>query len=164
MKRQKNHLSLYGIGPIYGALVIAITLAGLVCGKLPALSFGKLSCTKIPLAVIGVIFILLGVLMWVQAVFVSKLDNGIKNNRLVKSGIYSHVRNPIYSAIMFICYGVLLIAGNIIFIPLFFVFWLLLSVLVKHTEEKWLLDLYGEEYLEYCNKVNRAIPSLMKKS
>lgn len=26
------------------------------------------------------------------------------------------------------------------------------------TEEKWLLDLYGEEYAEYKKNVNRCIP------
>ena len=26
------------------------------------------------------------------------------------------------------------------------------------TEEKWLRDLYGKQYEDYCNRVNRCIP------
>lgn len=29
---------------------------------------------------------------------------------------------------------------------------------MKQTEEKWLENLYGEAYVEYCREVNRAIP------
>jgi len=27
-----------------------------------------------------------------------------------------------------------------------------------NTEEKWLKDLYGKEYIDYCKEVNRCIP------
>ena len=30
--------------------------------------------------------------------------------------------------------------------------------LLKNTEEKWLEELYGQEYIDYCKKVNRCIP------
>ena len=32
--------------------------------------------------------------------------------------------------------------------------------LMKATEEKWLSDLYGSEYGEYCKRVNRCWPWL----
>ena len=31
-------------------------------------------------------------------------------------------------------------------------------LLMKCTEEKWLKNLYGVEYEEYCRSVNRCIP------
>ena len=36
--------------------------------------------------------------------------------------------------------------------------WAIISVWLMLTEEKWLLDLYGEEYEAYKKKVNRLIP------
>lgn len=37
-----------------------------------------------------------------------------------------------------------------------------LTVLLKQTEEKCLSDLYGEEYKDYCRRVNRCIPWFKK--
>jgi hypothetical protein len=31
-------------------------------------------------------------------------------------------------------------------------------IVLKKTEEKWLYKMYGEEYLDYCKRVNRCIP------
>ena len=39
-----------------------------------------------------------------------------------------------------------------------FVFWGFMTVLMKHTEEKWLRRTFGQPYDEYCKKVNRCIP------
>ena len=36
--------------------------------------------------------------------------------------------------------------------------WLILTVVLKNTEEKWLSNLYGEEYEKYKKSVNRCIP------
>ena len=59
-------------------------------------------------------------------------------------------------------YGVLMIAGNLFFLPLFFFYWVFMTVLMKCTEEWWLKRLYGREYKEYYQKVNRCIPWLTK--
>ena len=32
------------------------------------------------------------------------------------------------------------------------------AVTLKLTEEKWLLDLYGQDYADYRKRVNRCIP------
>ena len=115
---------------------------------------------KIPLLVIGMLLIVLGMYLWVGALFRSKIDSHIAENRLVTTGVYALVRNPIYSAFMFFCIGALMIAGNVFFLPLFFFYWIFMSVLMKYTEERWLKNLYGGEYKEYCRRVNRCIPWL----
>ena len=38
-----------------------------------------------------------------------------------------------------------------------------MTIFLKNTEEKWLSELYGQEYLDYCKKVNRCIPWFPKK-
>ncbi len=158
MKTKNDHLPLYGVGPIYGGVVAVLTIAGVFVGRLPALSGGKLTTFRIPLLVLGIALIALGIFIWVQSVFVSKIDDGIKENRLVTSGIYAWVRNPIYSAILIVCTGVLLIVGNAWLFLLPPLYWLFLTVLMKHTEERWLRDLYGADYESYCKQVNRCIP------
>ena len=159
--KTSDHLPLFGVGPLYGGIVVALTVAGCVCGSL--ISFGKVPQMKIPLLILGILLVVYGVSLWIRAVIVAKLDDGIKENRLVTGGVYAHVRNPIYSAIMFACTGALCIAGNLLFLPLFFVFWALMTVMMKNTEEKWLLDRFGKQYSDYCKRVNRAIPWFAKK-
>ena len=159
--KNSDHLPLFGVGPLYGGIVIALTAAGCVAGSL--VPFGRVLQAKIPLLIFGIFLIVYGVSLWTRAVLVAKLDDGIKENRLVTGGVYAHVRNPIYSAIMFACTGALCIAGNLLFLPLFFVFWALMTVMIKNTEEKWLLDRFGKQYSDYCKRVNRAIPWFAKK-
>ena len=159
--KNSDRLPLFGVGPLYGGIVVALTVAGCVAGSL--VPFGRVPQMKIPLLILGVLLIIYGVSLWVRAVLVAKLDDGIKENRLVTGGVYAHVRNPIYSAIMFACTGALCITGNLLFLPLFFVFWALMTVMMKNTEEKWLTERFGKEYINYCKRVNRAIPWFAKK-
>ena len=56
-----------------------------------------------------------GIALWIYAVPISKIDDGIKENRLVTTGAYALVRNPIYSAAMIACTGVILIIRNFLF-------------------------------------------------
>ncbi|MGP1449285.1 MAG: methyltransferase family protein, partial [Filifactor alocis] len=83
---------------------------------------------------------------------------GLKENRLVTHGVYAYVRNPIYSAWIFICTGILLLGHDIWAFVLCPIFWAYLTVLMKHTEEKWLINQYGQQYLDYMKKVNRVFP------
>ena len=159
--KNTGHLPLYGVGPVYGTITLVLTVAGCVAGSL--IPFGKVSWLRIPLTVLGILLILYGIFLWICAVVVEKLDDGIKNNRLVTSGVYAYVRNPIYSAIMIACTGALLISGNLLFTPLFFVFWAVMTLMMKKTEEKWLTERFGKEYINYCKRVNRAIPWFAKK-
>ncbi len=149
---------MYGIGPVYGGIVLSLTVAAAVCRNLPVFATGHISTLRIPLLVIGILLILLGIFMWIHANFISKIDDGINNCRLVTTGIYAWVRNPIYSAIMIACTGVIFIVGNVYFLILPFFFWGLMTVLLKATEEKWLHEIFGQEYEDYCKRVNRCIP------
>lgn len=154
----KKHLPMYGVGPIYGAVIIAVTVAAVIAGHTAFFERGIIQVLRIPSAVVGVLLIVIGASLWYSAVFRAKVDDGITNNRLVTTGVYALCRNPIYSAFMLFCTGALLISGNLFFYPLFFFYWIFMTVLMKCTEEKWLKNLYGREYEEYCREVNRCIP------
>ena len=159
MKKQ-DHLPIYGVGPLYVYVIAALTLAAVLLRNMPVFSSGKLAGLHTPLLILGVLFIAAGIALWIYAVPVSKIDDGIKENRLVTTGAYAMVRNPIYSAAMIACTGVILIVGNAWFFVLPFAYWLFMTLLMKATEEKWLKDLYGAEYEDYCRRVNRCWPWL----
>ena len=159
MKKQ-DHMPIYGVGPLYVYVIAALTLAAVLLRNMPVFSSGKLAGLHTPLLILGVLFIAAGIALWIYAVPVSKIDDGIKENRLVTTGAYAMVRNPIYSAAMIACTGVILIVGNAWFFVLPFAYWLFMTLLMKATEEKWLKDLYGAEYEDYCRRVNRCWPWL----
>lgn len=146
------------MGPIYVYGIAALTLAAVLTRNARSFASGKLEAGNVPLLFLGITLILAGIALWVYAVSISKIDDGIKANRLVTTGAYALVRNPIYSAVMIACTGVVLILSNAWFFVLPFVYWLFMTVLMKATEEKWLRDLYGKEYEDYCKRVNRCWP------
>lgn len=154
--KDKKHLPLFGVGPIYVVSILLTTV-------LAAVSSGKGIIPKIEffrpvMLTVGAIFIIAGIGIWLSAVFGSRMDKNIIENRLVTTGIYAYVRNPMYSGVMITCTGIILCCNNIILLVLPFVYWAYMTILMKNTEEKWLLALYGKEYEEYCKKVNRCIP------
>lgn len=145
-------------GPVYVAVIMILTALGVALSTLHIISVFKVTIITELLRVIGVIFILSGLYMWYAAVFRAKIDDGIMGNHLVTTGVYACVRNPIYSAFLIACTGALMIYGNLYLFVLPLVYWAFLTVLMKHTEEKWLKELYGKEYEEYCKCTNRCIP------
>ncbi|MCM1100028.1 MAG: isoprenylcysteine carboxylmethyltransferase family protein [Clostridium sp.] len=156
----KKHLPMMGVGPVYVAVIIAVTVIAVIAGRNGIFEKGGVPSLKIPLLIMGILLIVLGIFLWAGAMFRSKIDSHILENNLATTGVYALVRNPIYSAFMFLCTGALMVAGNVFFLPLFFFYWIFMTVLMKCTEERWLKKLYGREYEEYCSKVNRCIPRL----
>lgn len=93
-----------------------------------------------------------------------KINKKVKEKKLITSGVYSLVRNPVYSAFIFIFTGILLLTANLYLLILPFVFWFFLTILMKNTEEKWLKNEFGKEYEIYLREVNRVIPWFRRKS
>lgn len=166
MPEEKKHLPIYGVGPYYGAGVIALTVAGRALAAMDVLNSGKITNTPavVVLNLLALFLLVVGFLVWkAAAVGKNSIDAYIVKNQLCTTGIYSVVRNPCYSGIMLLCTGVLLFAHNAWLFLLPPVYWLAMTVLMKQTEEKWLTERYGQAYLDYCKKVNRCIPWFPKK-
>lgn len=154
--KKKEHLPVYGVGPVYGISIIFLTVLGIILSCMNVISTGKYAELKIPFIIVGILIVLLGFFVWFKAAF--RIEQYITSNNLCTDGIYGAVRNPCYSGIMLMCTGALVIANNLWLLILPFVYWAAMTVLMKNTEEKWLYRIYGQEYLEYCKKVNRCIP------
>lgn len=153
-----EHLPLYGVGPVYVAVIMALTALGLLLSANGWILLAPMKALRLPCGILGALLIAAGPVLWWKAVFEARVNTHIKQNTLVTTGVYAWVRNPIYSAFLLACTGALLLAGNLWLLVLPVVFWLFLTVLMKHTEEKWLLERYGQEYVDYCRHVNRCIP------
>ncbi len=159
---RESRLPLYGIGPVYVAVIITVTMAGILLSQFKIIAYLSFPIIRMVLLMIGFLLVAVGAALWFLAVFRAKIDDGITNNHLVTDGVYALVRNPIYSAFLSVCTGTLMIYGNLWLLILPVMHWLFLTVLMKCTKEKWLKNLYGAEYEEYCRRVNRCIPWLPK--
>ena len=156
--KKKDKLPIYGVGPVYGIGISVVSIIAMILSKKEFMKSGVIPPLKIPFIVLGVLFIAGGIAIWVSAVILAKIDDGIKTNTLVTHGIYAYCRNPIYTAVTFVNIGALLFMNNLWLLLLPFFYWGFMTVLMKHTEEKWLYDMFGEEYADYCKRVNRCIP------
>lgn len=155
---KKNTLPVFGVGPIYAASCLLLTAFGLFLKKKGFLNGGDLPGLKSEAMRIGFMLIFIGVALWIYAVLIQRISKEISSGHLVTIGIYSIVRNPIYLAFLCVCTGILVTAHNVYLLIIPVVLYIFLTVLMKQTEEKWLLDKFGTEYVEYCKHVNRVIP------
>lgn len=107
--------------------------------------------TGIFLSITGILFILLSFMK--IGVVPSITKAGLKT-----SGVYRIVRHPIYSGTLIVFAGLILFNSSAI--PLFyFPVSLLLYYLMTYFEEKDLVKIYGNEYINYRGKVKfRLIP------
>lgn len=156
--KEGQKLPLFGVGPymVWGmgvASLIGVILIGYV------FKVGELHKPwTIVFRIIGVLLIVVGIAVWFIGAVRSDMDNHIENNKLKTSGIYAWVRNPMYSGWWIAMAGIILLWHNVVMLILLVINWLIMTITLINTEEKWLLDLYGDEYTSYKTKVNRCIP------
>ena len=155
---KKNTLPVFGVGPIYAVSCLLLTAFVLFLKKKGFLNGGDFPGLKSVAMIIGFLLIFTGVAVWIYAVIIQRISREISSGNLVTTGIYSIVRNPIYLAFLCVCTGILVTAHNVYLLIFPIIFYIFLTILMKQTEEKWLLKKFGTEYAEYCKHVNRVIP------
>ena len=80
--------------------------------------------------------------------------------RLVVTGFYRYVRNPIYLAAVSVILGEGMILGNVNVLAYGVLAWLGTTWFVVGYEEPTLRKTFGAEYDAFCNNVPRWIPRL----
>lgn len=161
--RKTNHLPLYGVGPViifgqFGFTAISILAALAFDCKFPT-TYG----ISLLLKGIGALLIAFGIYLDVSAKLKSKIFQSVAENKLITDGVYGVVRNPVYSFALLACTGAVLIANNLVLLPVPVICWGYMTLFLINTEEKWLKKAYGQEYVRYCHKVNRCIPWFPRK-
>lgn len=106
---------------------------------------------------LGWYFLIIGVALWVRAIFTFGLDNLAmlyvyfpEKGRRVDSSIYGVLRHPVYAGMLRLGLGLAFLNGNIFAI----IFGLLilpfgLTAWVRLVEEKELIERFGDWYLKY---------------
>jgi len=77
---------------------------------------------------------------------------------LVTTGLYRHVRNPMYVAVVSAILGQGLLLGNVTLLEYGGLVWLLFHLFVLVYEEPTLTASFGSEYKVFCAEVPRWIP------
>ena len=87
-------------------------------------------------------------------------DKKVYADTLVTNGIFSHCRNPLYLGNILIVSGLCVVADSAVCYFLGIPFFVLAYMAIIKAEESYLSDKFGEEYREYCRKVNSLVPNL----
>ena len=111
--KDKTHLPLLGVGPAIIAGQILITAAGIVASCCGYFAVGKVKPLNIPLKIVGIGLIGFGFYLNYSAKRKSKLFEMVAENKLITTGVYAMVRNPVYSAVLLACTGTVCMAGNL---------------------------------------------------
>jgi len=77
--------------------------------------------------------------------------------KLIKEGIYSIIRHPLYLSELCIIMGNFLISG-VLSLLLLFLIWIFILPRLLRWEEERLIQRFGEEYIEYKREVGGIIP------
>ena len=78
--------------------------------------------------------------------------------RLVATGLYRHLRNPMYMGDVVVLVGETVLFWSVDMVLYTGVIWLGLDLFVRLYEEPALLRRHGEEYARYCAQVRRWWP------
>jgi protein-S-isoprenylcysteine O-methyltransferase Ste14 len=114
---------------------------------------------------IGFGITLLGQLIRVITIGLVYIIRGGKNrtvyaDTLVTTGIFSHCRNPLYVGNILILAGLGVASNSIVFIAIATPLFLFFYQAIVRAEENFLQNKFGQQFTDYCSKVNRWIPNL----
>ena len=85
--------------------------------------------------------------------------NGVEAKPLVKTGIFAHVRHPMYLSTPIFCIAFIFLTMSLISIVPVIITFIMYAPIVKYEEEE-LEKVFGQEYLDYKEKVPRWLPRL----
>ena len=154
LKRQ-NGMNIIG----QGGKIILFTLPSLIAAILVHAYLPQIAALPKSISFlkpVGYLLLLPGLLLWGAAVI--QLLTGFSRGKLVTTGAYGVVRNPIYSSVtFFILPAVALMTLTwVYFVPSVFLYVGVMIFIGK--EEKQLTKAFGKEYEDYKARVDRLVP------
>ncbi len=150
----------HGMGLVgQGGKIILFMFPALIAAILVHSNFPRVAALPESLGFIkplGYALLLLGVILWGTAIF--QLMTGFSKGRLVTTGAYGLVRNPIYSSVTFFVLPAvsILTLTWVYFVPAVFLYAGVMIFIGK--EEMQLREAFGKEYEDYLVRVDRLIP------
>ena len=140
----------------------AIECVGLVLGFL---GIGRIHVESNVLGILGLGLLVAGVaIRWASIYTLGKFFTGIvlikEDHRLIRSGLYTHVRHPAYTGALLAHLGLGLAFTNWFSLLLSVVPYIVAVTYRVHVEEQALRDAFGSEYLTYARDTKRLIPKV----
>ena len=119
------------------------------------------------LAACGVVVALSGEAIRLVTIGYEYIERGGKEGKvyashLVEGGVYALTRNPMYVGNALIAIGVVMAAGSPLMYAVVLPFFLFVYQALVATEEGYLRARFGEDYVQYCARVSRFLPSLRR--
>ncbi len=157
--KQQHGMNIVG----QGGKIILFTLPALIAAIAAQIYLPQIATLPASLSFlqpVGYVWLIPGVILWGAAVI--QLLTGFSQGKLVTSGAYGIVRNPIYSSVTFFVLPattlltltwVYLVAAAFLYAGV---------MLFIGTEEKQLKLAFGKEYEDYMARVDRLIPFLKR--
>ena len=148
-------MSKWGIGPrITVAMLLAALLAGIATWLWPSVSTVRVLPQYVAIPC-GLILLAVGLPLWRFGV--PAVMRAYQSDRLVITGVFGMVRNPIYAAwIVFNVPGIALVYRSWLLLLPSLVGYLLFKKYIRH-EEAYLEDRFGDAYRTY----KAAVPALL---
>lgn len=114
------------------------------------------------LTALGGILILLGLGILIKtapkhAEAGSNIEPWEPTTAIIRTGLYAYTRNPIYLGMAITYVGIAIAAGSIGALVTFIFAMIVIQTYVIAREERYLTTKFGDEYLDYKNKVRRWI-------
>jgi len=137
----------------FAALVVSLALHFLVRSVI-FISF--------PFNLIGIVLIAFGAVLniWADQVFKKRgttVKPYEKPSVFVAEGPFSWCRHPMYLGMLAILVGVSIICGSVISFLGPLCFWSIVHLRFEPIEERSMLDAFGDQYMQYKNKVHSWI-------
>jgi protein-S-isoprenylcysteine O-methyltransferase Ste14 len=140
----------------------AIELVGMIFGFT---NIGRIQTGSNLVAALGLALLFAGIIIrWAAIYTLGKYFTGTvlikKDHRLIRSGLYRHLRHPAYTGALVAHLGLGLSFSNWISLGLSFVPFAVAALYRMHVEEQALKEAFGMDYLDYSRTTKRLIPKL----
>ena len=153
--KKQNEMNIVG----QGGKIILFMLPSLIAAIWLHVSFPQIA--GLPerinfLKPVGYVLLLPGLILWASAGI--QLMTGFSKGKLVTSGAYGVVRNPIYSSVtVFILPAVALMTMTWVYLIVSIFLYIGVMIFIG-TEEQQLTNAFGKRYEEYMASVDRLVP------
>ncbi len=159
------------VGKIQAVLTLII-LGGLISSilyvlGLPLMDWFQMLQYPIWLRVAGALLVLIMIplLAWIHRELDRQYSAVLKiksDHQLITTGPYERVRHPMYTVLILFFFGLSLVSANLIVI-LFAVLLMLAFPFWVRIEEEKMIEVFGEEYIEYMKRTGRFFPPVQQK-
>jgi protein-S-isoprenylcysteine O-methyltransferase Ste14 len=138
-----------------------IFLAALFIGK-PSYPLDRAELNSL-FDALGIAIVVLGEALRMTTIGYEYIERGGRNrqvyaSKLVQGGVFAHCRNPLYVGNIMLAVGISLVVHSLLFYLIILPLVGLVYMSIVAAEEAFLGEKFGQEYLQYCQRVHRWIP------